>query len=353
MGRIRKQKVTIFSLAQALKLSPSTVSYVLNGRAGQHRISEATAQRVLELAAELDYLPNDLARGLRVKRTGVVGLVVPDLLNSWTHHLLAGMVSVFEPRQYTVHLSVHFWNAHREHRELMSHIQHRVDALALVPLRASNEDYMRILARDVPVVFLADTLEERPEVSHVAWAIEEPVAIAIRHLRQCGRSRIGFLGFETGTVYARLRQQVFAREIEANGLEREEHWTFMRQFDPFETDPLYEEKFVAGLRRMFEAPGRRPDALFCMYDSLALAAVRILRAMNLSIPEDVAVIALGGTAEALNHDIGVTVVEEPLWEMGRQCAEVMLDLIEQPDLAPVQRQVVSEKLTVRRSTALS
>ena len=78
---IQKQQITLKYIADKLNISASTVSRVLSGQAKQYRISKKTEEAVLSEAKRLDFSPNQLARGLRLKKTHTLGLVIPDISN--------------------------------------------------------------------------------------------------------------------------------------------------------------------------------------------------------------------------------------------------------------------------------
>lgn len=92
MTKRQRGRTTIRDLAREAGTSTATISLVLNGSWQQHRIKEATAKRVLDLAKEMDYQPNQRARGLRLKRSSLAGMIVPHHRNRF----FAGLIESFE-----------------------------------------------------------------------------------------------------------------------------------------------------------------------------------------------------------------------------------------------------------------
>ena len=76
-----KKKLNIKKIAEQLQLSPTTVSRVINGKASAYRISKTTENKVLTFLKEHEYAPNQIARGLRLKKTNTIGLIIPDISN--------------------------------------------------------------------------------------------------------------------------------------------------------------------------------------------------------------------------------------------------------------------------------
>ena len=346
----QKQHVTVFTLAQRLGLSSSTVSYVLNGKARQYRISNKTAARVLALAREMDYVPNLLARDLRKQHTGVIGLAFGDLLDNWAHRFMQGMLSELEPRDYSMRISCHFWDSERERRELESFIQHRVDGIICVPLPQQREEYLRIAERGIPLLFRGNTLEGCETISHLIWDVERCVEMAVQHLAERGRTRIGLIG---AGLYSFIMYQIrneFFGQLNKRRLELHEDWIQWDVLPSLPTDPL-NEPYIARLCRLFSGPREHwPNGLIAFNDGTAFNAIVCLRELGVRIPEDLAVISMAHQPNIISPDLGLSTIRITMEEMGRQAAEIMLQLITQEATAPIHRKIVPGELIAREST---
>ncbi|MEZ6319223.1 MAG: LacI family DNA-binding transcriptional regulator [Phycisphaerales bacterium] len=173
---------TLGVIAAEAGVSATTVSLVLNGRAARHRISEETRDRVVRAAKRLDYVPNDLARALRARKTGAVGVLFPHLRNDWAHEIMEGVSSVLDAEGMVALIVSHGGDPEREQAELTSLVQRRVDHLqpvgwgGAVPAGdpSSGADRVRATRK-------SGTSQES------AWdpsAVEQPIG----HLIACGRA---------------------------------------------------------------------------------------------------------------------------------------------------------------------
>jgi LacI family transcriptional regulator len=341
MAKRTLQSVTVSTIAQRVGVAPCTVSSVLNGQAKKRRIQEKTANRILEEAQRLNYVPNELARGLRSRHSGVLGLVVAGLENDWAERILLGVNQVSDAEGYLPMLLTHRWIAERERRGLVSLQQRRVDGIITIPLPECAEDYRRTARRGVPVVFLGDALLEAPEISYVAWDKGPAVHTAVRHLVEAGGRRIGFIALERHTALSAVRLQAFEQELARAGLVCEPQWIqWVRQ----------EADVRGALQRMYEGGGAGPDAIFAGDDGIALQVLAELYRMGLRVPQNVLLAGMGDLWKGDEMGAGLTTVREPCEEIGRLAAETVLELLQHPQRAPIRKLVPGVELKVRRST---
>lgn len=347
MAKPVSQSVTSTTIAQRLGLSRATVSYVINGQAKERKISEETVRRVLEMAEELRYVPNELARSLRLQQTGVIGLVSRGLGYNWIERILVGMLPIFDRESSTPFLSMSYWDAAREQRELESLLQRRVDGIICVPMPYNIEMYRQIMRRGIPFVFLGDALEGLPKASHVVWDSGRATRVALEHLIQTGRRRIGFIGADHQTLWTKIRLQTYRQTMREHGLKVREAWIAWELFD---FSYHAREGIEAMVDKVLPAGGDWPDALFVSSDALAMIILDILHARGIRVPEDVAVIGLGDLFMSDHSGISLSTVREPTEELGRQAAEAVFELIKKPEQGPIQKIIQCDELFVRRTT---
>lgn len=345
MSRLSFQPVTVTTIAGNLGVAPSTVSAVLAGQAKKRRIQDTTAQRVINEAQRLNYIPNDLARGLRSRRTGVVGVIFADFTNNWADRVMSGINEVFDRRGSLAFIMTHRWDAHREERELQSLMQRRVDGIISVPLPGSVNTYESLMQRGTPLLFLSDTLGLMPQVSYVAWDSRHGVRVAVEHLLQIGRRKIAMLYQNwDSAISGTMRRQSFVQTLRDAGLEPDP-----RHMIGVDLDTQVE----AAMRQMFLLPAsQRPDALYANNDGLAFSALAALGQMGLRVPQDVLLVGMGDLPRGDEMGVGLTSVREPCEELGRLSAEAILDLIEKPSRPPIQRLVPGTELKIRRTTVV-
>ena len=330
---------TLGLIAAEAGVSATTVSLVLNGRAARHRISDQTRDRVVQAAKRLDYVPNDLARALRARKTGAVGVLFPHLRNDWAHEIMEGVSSVLDAEGIVALIVSHGGDPEREQAELTSLMQRRVDGIICNPLADGAERYRRVIRRRVPIVFLSDTVRELADQSYSAWdptAVEQPIG----HLIACGRRKLAYLDFEDDRVITTRRLEVYRALLAREGIAVREDWVIRVPRG---------EAVGEWVTRVF-GRGDRPDGLFSLYDDVAIDAIDALEGIGLSVPGDVAVSATGNSKLAGPRGYGLTRMEAPVREEGAAAARALLRVIREPGCGAVQELVGGGEMRVCRTT---
>lgn len=331
---------TITGLAKRLGLSPTTVSFVLNGQGEERKIASATIDRVLAAVAETDYVPNALARGLRQKRTHAIGVVFPHLRGDWAHRVMEGMSRVLSAIGTVPLIVCHSGSGKAEVELLRSLMERRVDGIICNPLPDGSSRYRRVLERGTPLAFLGDCPGDLDSVSFAGW---DPgaVAVVVRHLISLGHKRIAFLGVRDDRRMSRARFDAFQGAVNEAGLECPRSHVIMnepgRSFEPL-------------VRKMLSRPDR-PTALFALYDDIAIEAVKYLRAGGMRCPQDVSVATIGNAPLVSAPGYELTTVTAPVEDEGHACAECLLRHIDDAKAEPIHRFVPGGELVIGRTTA--
>ncbi len=265
-------------VAVAAGVSVRTVSNVVNGF---RHVAPDTRARVLTAIEELSYRPSELARSLKIGRSGLVGLMLPQLDTPYFAELTRAMVEEGAARGFTVVIDQTDGDLERE-RALVNRTSQGslFDALILSPLALRSSD-VAVLASSGPVVFLGE--EPFPEYDKVMIDNFLAAHEAVDHLIDLGRTRIAAIGAvdgSSGSSSVRLRGYRAALEDAGRGVD-EELVQFVHHFSRSEG--------VHAMRRLLELP-HVPDAVFCFADPLALGALRALHEQNVPVPEQIAIV---------------------------------------------------------------
>jgi len=336
----KKKNVTMTSIAKEVGVSRSAVSYVLNGRTREKQLSKDTAKKIMETAKKLGYVPNRWAQGLVKQRSGLISVLLSSLSYDWSERLVRGAMSVFDKNDYSTFLALHLREKGRENKDILSVIERCDEGVLCSPFPDGSEDYRILLNRGVPLVFLDDTLSDLPEVSFVAWDSETATRKAMDYLIKKGRRKIGFIGPKFSSWSTQKRFQTYTKVLHENKLFVKDEWIGLEEAG------LPANKVV---KDMFSQEYELPDALFVSDDPLGLQTIDQLGRMGIRMPDDVAVISLGDLEGTSNFWTGLTTVHEPVEEIGRQAAEVMLELIKDPSKAPIRRIVKEAELVIRKT----
>ncbi|MEI7781723.1 MAG: LacI family DNA-binding transcriptional regulator [Planctomycetota bacterium] len=337
----RHKRVTISQVAEEAGVARATAAFVISGRAEQLRISQQTIKRVQAVAKRLGYVPNQLARGMITGRTQVVGVILGGVWGKFGQYAIEGIREVLDAEGYTPFLTIHSWDEAREAREIDTLLRMRVDGVIVMPQITSRKDcYEPLVKQQVPVVFFGDVPFDIPGALVAAWDVRPALRLLLEHLAGRGCRRIGLVG-ERYFKFSRERYQVFKKTIRALGLTHDPKWDIWAEVG----DPEHPEWGQA-----IVAMPDRPDAIVALNDNSGLQMLGSLRRHGLRVPEDIRIAALGDTIETVEASAQLTAIREPVREIGRAAATLVLEAIRDPALPPTERLVDTAELIVRMST---
>lgn len=314
-GEQRRGVVTIYEIAEAAGVHPSTASRALSpGTKG--RISTETADRIRRIATELEYEPHPWARSLRTHRTLTIGVILPRL----TDGVLARIGEAAEDRArdhgyIAVTLSTH--DHHENQGRLVGLLlDRRVDGLILATAARNDPLVDQLAERQVPFVLLNRRSGHHPSVS----ADDELGGyLATRHLMGLGHERIGMVAgpqqFSTGA----LRLKGYRRALKEAGVSPERSLIVPSSFS-----------ISGGLEAATSLLGSasRPGAIFCINDSTAIGVMAAARDLGMAVPDDVALVGYNDTDVAPMLQPPLSSVAIPLEEMGRLAVDCLVRQIE-------------------------
>ncbi|NYI03612.1 LacI family DNA-binding transcriptional regulator [Allostreptomyces psammosilenae] len=336
----RANRPTLEAVAARAGVGRGTVSRVVNG---SPRVSAETREAVRSAIEELGYVPNRAARTLVTSRTDSVALIVPESESKlvgepYFSDIIRGVSA--ELSLSDVQLLLILVRSDAERRKLADYLHaHRVDGVMMVSVHG-DDPLLEVLERiELPVV-LAGRRSELEPLTHVHSDNVGGAAAAVSHLLRRGRRSIAAITGPLDMDVARGRLDGYRKALQLGGVPVQE--------DLIERADFTEE---GGRRAMAELLARRPDldAVFAASDVMAAAALSVLRAAGRRVPEDVALVGFEDSAIARHTDPPLTSVRQPIEEVGRTLAKLLMEQIADPGKA--RRQVVLGTELVRRDSA--
>ena len=335
---------TIQQLAAKSGVSVATVSRALND---SPEVSEATRERIVALAQELDYTPSAAARTLVSRRSHVVGVVLetgpghPDLKHPFFQEVLVGLKHGVGAQGYDLLLfaseepgngfgGTHSYLRRAEH--------HGVDG-AIVMGFDGDAEIVKLAASSLPCVAVDADLDG-PRTGYVMSENREGAALAVRHLHELGHERIATITGSLRTKPGSDRLDGYREEIERLGLEPRDEYVVEGDF--------YDESGYRGTRELLQLD-EPPTALFAASDLMAAGALRAAIELGVTVPGGLAVVGFDDIGLASLIQPQLTTVRQDMEALGEAAAEGLGRMIEDPDAAPV-RQLVPTTLVVRASS---
>jgi len=313
---------TLKDIAKHVKLSVSTVSNILSSE--DSRYNEATKKRVLQAAEDLDYHPNKAARAMQGLHTKVIGVLVPDLANSYFPDIIHGIEHEADKEGYQVLLCQTYYNESDEARKISLLRQHRVDGFILFPIPFSHRNkkiFEKLKKGKIPVVCV-DSKIDKINFDFVGTEDYKGAKLAASRLVELKHKRILCLSFGDESEIRSERLRGYTDALKKKKLKFDKNLVLAA---PWEADAPADS-----LLSLFKKK-KPPTAIFAMSDLLAVWAYTHLRAAGYKIPKDVSIVGFGDLHEGRCLDTPLTTVAQNREEMGRKAISLLLDRIKKPN----------------------
>lgn len=327
-------------VAQLAQVSVSVASRVLNNDEGA-RINADTRQRVLDAAQKLAYVPDHRARALRLARAGAIALVVPEVNNAIFGNLHAGVQEICHDSSTAVFVA-QLDPPEDDSRSLSRIIGNgRVDGVILQRSDQYSDDALRrAIELDIPVVLFNSRLDGH--VGSVAMDDAASVRVALEHLYELGHRDVGFIAGAAQHDAAIRRLEAFRDETAALGGQVREDWIVPAGWEA-----------PAGAHAMEQllTHSERPTAVLVASVNASIGALSAALAAGLSVPDDLSIVTIHDTWQAIYQTPSITTVAMPMHAAGAAAASMLLEHLSG---APLRDEIISQpaaRLVLRDSTA--
>ena len=308
-------QITILQLAKAAGVSVATVSRALSNSA--HTVNPETKQRIINLAREMGYQPNQVARSLRKEHSQTIGIITDDLTSPFTPLLIQGIQKKFKELDYFCLIADTGWDPEAEELAVKDLISRSVDGIIFVETWLQAANPILDLA-NLPYVYVHRLFK----ASHPHSVIPDELygaGLAMSHLLGLGHRRIGFITGPESFYSSEDRLTAYKNALAAAGI----------PFDPrlVERGDWEVEGGYVGAARLLRLP-ERPTAIFAANDWMALGVIYAAQELGLRVPEDVALVGYDNREIATVANPSITTVTLPAREMGETAAEMLINLLQ-------------------------
>ncbi|HEY4356980.1 MAG TPA: LacI family DNA-binding transcriptional regulator [Acidobacteriaceae bacterium] len=338
----KNKPATLADIAAIAGVAPMTASRALNASG---YVSEEVRKRVQQAAETLRYSPNKLARQLRGSRLLAIGILLPDLANPFFAEIVKCMTPPLREAGYTVFVAMA--GSEDEEAATRSFIDHRIDGLVVTThgTREGNAMLKRIAGQGTPVVIVGRPTP-LPNIDTVTSNFYQGAYDAVSHLIGLGHRRVGFLGAASSAAPALRRFEGYTAALQNAGIIPDPSYVVDAAAGlAFST----EEDGFTGLMKLRELP-QPPTAVFARNDYTAIGALRAAHTLGLAVPQDLAIAGFDNIPLAAFQTPPLTTVEQPIAELARVAAELLLQRMEDAPRRPRQTVELACRLVVRDST---
>ncbi len=342
--KIMNNSVTLRDIAKALNISASTVSRALTD---SYQIGAATKKRVLDYAKQHHYVANRMARGLKEGKSRSIGVVVCAIDNGFVAQMLNGIDEFYTEQGYQIIIMQSKESYEQEIACIDLLHAGGIDGLLISPsYKTTDFGYLNELQRAGLPIVLFDRLSDRIDTHKVAADHFMGAYQATTHLIKQGFKSIAHLNSDTQLKMATERFDGYKKALADGGLPiREELIKF------FDTTSL--NSLTTNLENALQelmALKDRPDAIFTGTDSISTKCLVLLKQMNYSIPNDIALIGFSNTDLADVLYPPLSTISQPAFEIGKLAAEKLLSLINSKEPEPFKTMLLATELHEREST---
>ncbi len=328
-------------LARELNLSVSSVSKALHD---SHEISEKTKKRVQKIAAKLNYVPNPYASSLRGRKSKNIGVVIPEVADSFFSLAINGIESVAKEKGYHVLICLTHEKFQNE-RDILKEFQGgRVDGVLMsISGETTKSGHVKdLIAGGIPLIFF-DRVCEEVETAKITTNDFESGYKATEHLIEQGCKKIAFLNISRSLSISNKRQEGYFNALADHSLKADKKNIILCGNNA---------KQNYSLIKILLQQKARPDGVVSSVEKLTTPLYKACVALKLKIPGDVKIVCFSNleTASILNPSL--TTITQPAFEMGRTAAALLFKALSKPGFnLKKENVVIPSALVIRSSTA--
>ena len=333
-----KNAIGIKDIAAMLNISVSTVSRAFRDT---HDVNPETRQKVLALARELNFKPNQNASALASGSTKNIGVVIPFITNYYFSMVISGIQQEAYERDYNVILYVTNDNLAREKSLLDNLSTSSLDGL-LISISSdsyTNDHFEQLMARGLPIVFF-DRVPNDIQASKVVQDDFAGSFQATEYLLQQGYTRVAHIAGPENLKFTQQRLQGYLEALKTNHIGIDESLIIHSGFS--------QAHGAEDTQRLLALP-QPPDAIFAVNDRKAVGAIQTIKNAGLTVGRDIGVIGFTNDPISTVVEPNLTTLEEPALDIGRRSCALLIRHIKNQDFE-IQDIVLPGRLIVRHST---
>lgn len=333
------KKVTIVDIAKKLGVSNAMVSMVLSGNGPKHRISKEAIKNVLETAKEMGYNPNLLARALRTGKTGVIGLIVADISNPF----FAMIARLLENEAYKYQYDVMFASSDEVLEKFQklgsAFITRQVDGLIITPVIGAENVIKEWRLKDIPIV----SIDRYITSLNIPYSVTDNFNASIEiltYIAKKGYKRIAYIGKQSNLSSFTDREDGFIAGTRSLNLNQE-------NFTVFRLD--YYNWGIELKTAIHKIISEDYDIIYFSQNMLGIKGLKILKELNVKIPDDIAVISFDNPDVFEFFNPPITCYEQPLDILARNALQYLMKMIDGEFIETKQYEKFKGRLIIRES----
>jgi len=320
--------ITIKDLAKKANVSVATVSYALNDKPG---ISAQKKKEILKLAHDYGYVPNSVAKSLQSKSTNVIGVVIPELSNTYNSELLLNLENEARLNNYYLLLGSTHNDLDIGKEVINKFIEKNIDAIIIVVGQYTSEEYYKPIVNrfnqlDIPVVFIGAAFKELA-ANFISLDLQTAMRnITERLLQKLKEANLVFFGGSMDEHYTKLRVQGIKESFQSKGytFKAHHHFNIGKQYS-------YESGYKA-IKAYISSHDSVPGAILAINDMVAYGIMKGLNEHGLKVPENVYLTGCDKIFIPGLNDISLTTIQIPINKISTKAFNIILNSKNDPGI---------------------
>lgn len=313
---MKSDKVSLSDIAKAAGVSTALVSYVMSGKEKEGRVGQEMANRIREIANELNYQPNLLAKSLRNGRTNTIGLIIADISNPFFANIAREVEDESRRNGYTIIIGSSDEDADKAWDLMNVLINRQVDGFIIVSSENSGRLVEHLQNIRLPFVLLDRHFPEYNTdfvVTNNAKASHE----AGSHLIQNGYRRIGFIAYKSAMFHVKERIRGYQEALQEHGIEPKATWLKEVQFNAIESE------IRTAIDELVQTEEPIDAIIFSTY-GLAVNGLKYLNELRLRVPEDLGVVSFGQAEVFDLYYCPISYMRQPIDVLGKKAVSMLI-----------------------------
>ncbi|SHF23455.1 transcriptional regulator, LacI family [Mariniphaga anaerophila] len=337
------KKTSLNDIAVELGVSKTLVSLVLNGKGREHRISEKVCKKVIAKAKELNYQPNQIAKGLRTGKTNTIGLIIADIANPFFGKLGREIENEASKHGYRVMFCSSDEKAEKSKQQIEVLQQGLVDGFIISPPTGSEEQILKLEEAKIPYV-LVDRFF--PEIDSNYIVVDNFLAAydATQHLIKEGYKKIACVTINDKLVNMSQRLEGYKKALADANIEVAESRIKTLPFSHEKDDVLLAVTELAG-------GAEKADAVLFTTSKVGVMGLECIHSLGLQVPGNLAVVSFDDPDAYRISNPPVTAIAQPLKEIGSRSVKILMDLMNKRKGKKNPQQVMLKTNFVERSSS--
>ncbi len=335
------KKVFLKDIAKDLNVSKTAVSLVLNNKGDENKISSDTQQRIIAYAKKHNYVPNQLARGLSRGKSETIGLIVPNISDTFYAHIAGYIERKAKDLGYTVIFSSSHEDPEKERELIHSMLNRQVEGLIIGSTQQNLEEIKSLQNEKFPFV-LIDRHYPNNMTDSVIVDNFNGARMATEHLFKLGRRKIGFVTLKPRLEAIRQRLLGYREALASSGLKITNE--LVRELDRH----TYKKQMEMTIKDLLEFPNSVDSIVFSTH-YLTAVGLRELKQLGVKVPGEVAIVSFDQLDAFDLVDPPITSIVQPVEDIGNLAAQVLIDKIEGESRESNFSRILDTELAVRKS----